>query len=115
MSGYGLLLALTSFSSFTSSARKLVLPGVVSFLAVSQGGRLAFESFWDRVERANDSIIERILKPFTQPFSNFHLKGLDGYGLGATFQANSIIRRAFQLPPGKSFHFILRTKWVALA
>lgn len=98
---YGLLLALTSFSSFFSSARKLVLPGIVSFLAVSQGGRLAFESFWYRVENANDSVANRILNPFTQPFSNFHLKGLDGYGLGATFQANKIIRQVFQLPPGE--------------
>ncbi|MBE9109137.1 hypothetical protein IQ273_06845 [Nodosilinea sp. LEGE 07298] len=102
MSGYGLLLALTSFSSFINSARKLVLPGIVSFLAVSQGGRLAFESFWTRVERANDSIVARVLNPFTQPFRNFDLKGLDGYGLGATFQANGIIRRVFRLPPGET-------------
>jgi hypothetical protein len=99
--GYGLLLALTSFSSFSTSARKLALPGIISFLAVSQGGRLAFESFWTRVQNANDSLSDRILRPFTQPFSNFHLKGLDGYGLGATFQANGIIRQAFQLPPGE--------------
>ncbi|MBW4462395.1 MAG: hypothetical protein KME47_19470 [Nodosilinea sp. WJT8-NPBG4] len=101
IAGYGLLLALTSFSNFSSSARKLVLPGIVSFLAVSQGGRLAFESFWSRVESANDSIAARILSPFTEPFSNFALKGLDGYGLGSTFQANVIIRQVFQLPPGE--------------
>lgn len=99
--GYGLLLALTSFSSFSVSARKLILPGTISFLAVSQGGRLAFESFWNRVENANDSLVARILSPFTEPFSNFYLKGLDGYGLGATFQANATIRQAFQLPPGE--------------
>lgn len=98
---YGLLLALTSFSSFFVSVRKLILPGVISFLAVSQGGRLAFKSFWNRVENANDSLSDRILMPFTQPFDNFDLKGLDGYGLGATFQANDILRRAFQLPPGE--------------
>lgn len=101
IAGYGLLLALTSFSSFASNVRKAILPTVVSFLAVSQGGRLAFESFWTRVENANDSISDRILSPFTEPFNNFHLKGLDGYGLGATFQANGIIRQVFQLPPGE--------------
>ncbi|MBD2114440.1 MULTISPECIES: hypothetical protein [Cyanophyceae] len=101
IAGYGLLLALTSFSSFSVSARKLVLPGIIGFLAVSQGGRLAFESFWNRVENANDSLIARVLSPFTEPFNNFYLKGLDGYGLGATFQANATIRQAFQLPPGE--------------
>lgn len=101
VSGYGLLLALTSFPSFFSVARKLVLPGIVGFFAVYQGGRLAFESFWTRVENANDNLANRILNPFTQPFNNFYLKGLDGYGLGATFQANGIIRRVFRLSPGE--------------
>ncbi|MBD1916323.1 MULTISPECIES: hypothetical protein [Cyanophyceae] len=101
ITGYGLLLALTSFSSFFSSTRKLFLPAIISFLVVSQGTQLAFNSFWKRVETANDNVVDRIINPFLQPFKIFHLKGLDGYGLGATFQANGIIRRAFQLPPGE--------------
>jgi hypothetical protein len=102
IAGYGSILALTNFSSFFKSVRKLFLPGVVSFLIVSQGVRLAFESFVNRVETANDSIFYRISSSFSQPFQIFHFKELDGYGLGATFQANSIIRQIFQLPPGET-------------
>lgn len=101
ITGYGLLLALTSLSSFFRNTRKLFLPALVGFLVVSQGARLAFQSFWNRVETANDNVVDRIINPFLQPFQVFYLKGLDGYGLGATFQANRIIRRVFQLPPGE--------------
>ncbi|MGB3309234.1 MAG: hypothetical protein WA939_00195 [Nodosilinea sp.] len=101
IAGYGFLLAITSFSNFSKSARKLVLPGVISFLLVSQGARLAFDSFVNRVETVNDSVTNRITSSFFQPFSNFDLKGLDGYGIGATFQANGIIRQLFRLPPGE--------------
>ncbi|PSR17667.1 hypothetical protein C8255_11435 [filamentous cyanobacterium CCP3] len=99
--GYGLILALTSFSNFFRSARRLVLPGLIGFLIVSQSTRLAFESFINRVETVNDSVTDRIFSSFTQPFSLFRLKALDGYGLGATFQANNIIRQLFRLPPGE--------------
>ncbi|WP_017300730.1 hypothetical protein [Nodosilinea nodulosa] len=102
IAGYGFLLAAASFSNFFRSARKLILPGIISFLLVSQGARLAFDSFVNRVETVNDSVTTRISSSFLQPFSNFQLKGLDGYGLGATFQANSIIRRLFRLPPGET-------------
>lgn len=101
IASYGLILALTNLSSFLKSARKLVLPGIVSFLIVSRGAQLALESFMNRVETANDSVSYRIFSSFYQPFQNFHLKELDGYGLGATFQANSIIRQIFQLPAGE--------------
>lgn len=100
--GYGLVLAVTSFSSFFRNVRRLVLPGLISFVLVSQGARLAFDSFVNRVETVNDSVVSRILSSFTQPFSNFQFKALDGYGLGATFQANTIIRQLLRLPPGEN-------------
>lgn len=98
---YGLILALTNFSGFFKSVQKLVLPGIVSVLVVSYGANLAFESFVNRAGTVNDSVAGRITSSFSQPFLNFQFKGLDGYGLGATFQANGIIRQLFRLPSGE--------------
>ncbi|NEQ98017.1 MAG: hypothetical protein F6K30_15080 [Cyanothece sp. SIO2G6] len=100
--GYITIQLAVDFSNFYRSIRKLILPGLVGFFAITQGAQLALESFWTRVNQANDSIPDRISNTFTQPFTNFQLKGLDGYGLGATFQANKIIRSTLQLPLGES-------------
>ncbi len=98
--GYLGIQALTNFSNFFRSVRKIFLLTVIGFVVVTQSFRYAFDSFFTRATE-NEDVSERITNSFIQPFTNFKFKGFDGYGLGATFQGNSMLRKIFHLSPGE--------------
>ncbi|MBD2230097.1 hypothetical protein [Phormidium tenue] len=92
--------AITNLSVFFQSVRKIFLPALIGFIVVSQSFRYAFDSFFIRATE-NEDVPGRITSSFIEPITNLQFKGLDGYGLGATFQGNSILRQIFQLAPGE--------------
>lgn len=98
--GYLGIQALTNFSAFFRSVRKIFWPAIIGFIVITQSFRYAFDSFFTRSTR-NEDVPGRITNSFIQPITNFKFKELDGYGLGATFQGNSILRKTFHLSPGE--------------
>ncbi len=80
--------------------KKFALPGLLTAGVIGVGFQSAVNSFWLRVT-SNQDINGRILSSYLEPFTNFHYKELDGYGIGATFQANGILRALLGLPPGE--------------
>jgi len=98
--GYLGIQALVNFSSFFHSVRKIFLPALIGFIVLSQSFRSAFDSFFTRAA-ANEDVPGRITDSFIEPIRNLKLKGLDGYGLGSTFQGNFMLRKTFHLSPGE--------------
>ncbi|PSN16525.1 hypothetical protein C7293_02115 [filamentous cyanobacterium CCT1] len=92
--------AITNFSGFSRSVRNIFLPALIGFIVLSQSFRYAFDSFFTRAT-TNEDVPKRITGSFIEPITNSEFKGLDGYGLGATFQGNSMLRKTFHLSPGE--------------
>jgi hypothetical protein len=92
--------ALTQFSSFRRSVGKLLLPVLLALIIVPVWFSPAVDAFWLRVV-SNQDISTRTVGGFTEPFEFIQYTGLDGYGAGATFQANEKIRDLLSLAPGK--------------
>ena len=98
--GYFGILGISSLSNLFHSVQKLWMPGVLALtLAIYQFGS-AIDVMWSRGNNSQD-ILPRITGAFTEVLAFFQYKGFDGYGTGATFQANGIIRYLFRLPPGE--------------
>lgn len=97
--GYFYLEAIKNFSALMSTFKKFLIPAIVGLTVVVVKFGAAVNSFGERASR-NDDILPRIVSSFTQPFTFLHLN-FQGYGTGATFQANGVIRSLLQLPPGK--------------
>ena len=100
LSGYVAIDGISSFKNIARTFRKLFVPTLLSTVLVLWKFRAAFDSFALRVTSNND-ISDRIGSSFLEPFTFLHLKGLDGYGVGATFQATPLIRALLQLPRGE--------------
>ncbi|MEQ8463068.1 hypothetical protein [Coleofasciculus sp. E1-EBD-02] len=98
--GYFSLQGLTQLGNILRSIPKFILPGILAFIATTVWFRPAVEAFWIRASTSND-LPARIVGSFTDPFRFFAYKGIDGYGTGATFQANGIIRALLNLPSGE--------------
>lgn len=99
--GYFGIQALTNFSGFYRSFRSFLLPSLIAFAVVTLGFRSAVNALWLRVTK-NQDLSGRITGSFLDVFRNLQYKHLDGYGLGATFQGNGILRRLLDLPPGET-------------
>jgi len=95
------LQASSSFSSLFKHLRQLFFPFVIAFSLAFWKFYTAIGDFWLRVT-SNQDLGNRITGGFTEAFSNFQYKGLDGYGIGATFQANPLLRNLLRLPPGET-------------
>lgn len=91
---------ISGFGKLFNSLRKLILPMSVAFGLAFWKFSGAVDALWLRISSNND-ISDRVSGSFTQIVPNFQFKGLDGYGIGSTFQANSLVRSLLGLPPGE--------------
>ncbi len=98
--GYFSIQFLTNISSFFYTTKRLIAPAIIATVTVFFGFRSAFISFWLRLTN-NQDLAQRIFGNFTEHSYFFDFRGVDGYGTGATFQANPIIRAILNLPPGE--------------
>ena len=98
--GYICLEGLRNFSAVINSFGKLLFPAIVGFVLVVTKFQTAIASFGVRADQSDD-ILPRITGAFTEPFQFFQHALFSGYGAGATFQANEVIRDFFNLPQGE--------------
>ncbi len=89
-----------NFSSLINSLGKFLFPAIVGFVLVVTKFQTAINSFAVRANESND-ILPRITGTLTEPFKFFQHALFSGYGAGATFQANEVIRSFFHLPAGE--------------
>ena len=113
--GYVCLEGFRDLSSLMNSLGKFLIPAVVGFVLVVSKFSAAITSFEARASKSDD-ILPRIFGAFTEPFVFFQHALFSGYGIGATFQANGVIRSVFSLPPGEHIpvYFEAETGRVAL-
>lgn len=101
LAGFLGLQSLASFSALFNNLKKLVLPMAIALGISFWKFPSAINSLWLRVSN-NQDISKRITGSFTEVWSNFQYKALDGYGIGATFQANPMLRSLLGLPSGET-------------
>ncbi len=89
-----------NFSGLINSLGKFLFPAIVGFVLVVTKFKVAIDSFGVRANESND-ILPRITGALTEPFEFFQHALFSGYGAGATFQANEVIRSFFDLPGGE--------------
>jgi hypothetical protein len=89
-----------NFSSLINSFGKFLLPAILGFVLITTKFKAAVDTFEVRAENSED-ILPRITGMFTEPFNFFQYAFVHGYGAGATFQANEVIRSFFNLPVGE--------------
>jgi hypothetical protein len=100
LGGYFFIQGGTSFRSLVRSVKNLLLPVLLAVSLVTWRFGDAVNAFMLRVT-TNSDVPGRISSSFVEPFTFASLKGLDGFGAGATFQATPILRSLFGLPPGE--------------
>lgn len=101
--GYLAIQGITRPGSTILTLRKLVVPVIFVAIASSIWFRPAIEAYWNRsTSSSSDSVSERIILSIVQPFDFMKFKELDGYGTGATHQADTSIRRILGLPNGET-------------
>lgn len=98
--GYLALEGLRNFSTLINSFGKLLFPATIGFVLVVSKFQAAIDSFGERASNSDD-ILPRITGALTEPFEFFQYALFSGYGAGATFQANEVIRSFFNLPVGE--------------
>ena len=98
--GYFCLEGFKNFSTLINSFGKLLFPAIIGFVLVVSKFQAAIDSFGERASNSDD-ILPRMVGTFTEPFEFFQYALFSGYGAGATFQANEVIRSTFNLPIGK--------------
>ncbi len=98
--GYFCLEGFKNFSTLINSFGKLLFPAIIGFVLVITRFQAAINSFGERANRTDD-LLPRMIGAFTEPFEFFQHALFSGYGVGATFQANEVIRSFFNLPGGK--------------
>ena len=101
--GYFVLQGFSGFSSIFHSIRRFLLPALVVVILLLYQYRSALDAFWLRVT-SNSDLAGRISRAFLQPFTFAQGQNFGGYGTGATYQANEIIRNLLNLPPGEPIH-----------
>ena len=101
LSGFFFIEGTRNFSSVVNSLKKFFLPTVIGFVLVTTKFSTAIDSYNVRASKSDD-IVPRIIDSFTQPFQFMVYKQFDGFGTGATFQANGVIRSLFGLPGGET-------------
>jgi hypothetical protein len=98
--GYFSVQGIASFSTFFQTIKKFIVPGLLGFWVVSSQFQSAYNSFMLRL-MGNQDVPDRVSGGFWEPFANFEHTGIGGFGTGATFQANGIIRNLLSLPNGE--------------
>ena len=79
---------------------KFLLPAIIGFVLVITKFRAAIDTYEVRASKSDD-LLPRIIGNITEPLMFFQYALFDGYGTGATFQANETIRNIFRLPGGE--------------
>jgi len=97
---YFCLEGLRNFSVVINSLGKFLFPAIAGFAIVATKFQTAVDSFAVRANRTDD-LAPRMMGAFTEPFQFFRHALFSGYGVGATFQANEVIRSFFNLPLGE--------------
>lgn len=102
--GYACILLLTEPSIAVHATKQLIVPIVLISVLVPKFFNDAIDAFSSRTTTSSDSntFLERALSAFREPGQALQLKGFDGYGTGATHQAVSALRKAFNLPFGEA-------------
>jgi hypothetical protein len=98
--GYLGLEGFKSFSTLINLFSKFLFPAIIGFVLVVSKFQAAINSFGERANNSDD-ILPRMLSSITEPFEFFQYALFSGYGAGATFQANEVIRSFFNLPVGE--------------
>lgn len=97
--GFISLLWLRQPSQLQVYIRRFTLPALISGFVLVRWLRPAFDAFATRATSA-DNLGDRIANSLTVlPY--FQFKGMDGYGVGATHQAISVLRNTLGLPYGE--------------
>lgn len=97
--GYFCLEGVKNFSALINFLGKFFLPAILGLVLVTTKSQVAIDSFEARASNSED-ILPRIISMFTEPFIFAQHALFDGYGAGATFQANEAIRSIFKLSAG---------------
>lgn len=99
LAGYFCLEASRNITDLINSFKKFLIPALAAFAVVTFKFATAVDTFEARAAKSDD-IVPRIIGLFTEPFAFMSLTPY-GYGSGATFQANGVIRSLLDLPPGE--------------
>lgn len=100
LAGFVGLTVLRKPSQFQTYVKRFTLPALVSFFILSRWLRPAFDAFSTRATTTSDTVSGRLTNAFNfVPY--FQLKGIDGYGVGATHQAVNVLRNTLGLPYGE--------------
>ncbi|MFB2922038.1 MULTISPECIES: hypothetical protein [Aerosakkonema] len=81
--------------------KPFLIPAVVVSMASLIWFRPAVDAFLNRTSAGRD-IYDRIFGTLSEPFNYINLKGVDGYGAGATHLGGAALRLALNLPPGEA-------------
>ena len=85
-----------------STISRFIIPSTVVLLALVLYFQPAYEAFSGRTTgETADSVTDRLVGEFIQPYEYVKIKELDGYGTGATYQAVPTLRKIMNLPPGE--------------
>ncbi|WP_036479473.1 hypothetical protein [Myxosarcina sp. GI1] len=100
LAGYFYLEASKNITDLINSFKKFLVPAIAAFAVVTIKFATAVNTFEARAAKSDD-IVPRIINIFTEPFRFMGLTPY-GYGSGATFQANAVIRSLLHLPQGQA-------------
>ncbi len=102
LAGYACVIGLTQPSLAARCTKQIILPSIIISGAVSTFFRSAIDAFFARSANSSpETFFDRALSAFAEPFQATSLKGLDGYGTGATHQAVSALRQVLNLRTGE--------------
>ncbi|MGJ5627865.1 hypothetical protein [Nostoc sp. CALU 1950] len=99
--GYFCLLWLTKPSIAVRSTKQFILPIVLITAVLPIFFNKAIEAFSKRAT-TSDNFTDRVFSAFSEPVQATRWKGFDSYGIGATHQAVSTLRKSLGLSIGES-------------
>ncbi|WP_035139888.1 hypothetical protein [Fischerella sp. PCC 9605] len=97
--GYVCILWLTKPALAARSTQKFILPVILMSFIIPRLFTKGVDAFLARAQ-GSDSVGDRSLTSFREPWDYAQLVGINGYGIGATHQANPFLRQALKLPAG---------------
>ncbi len=101
---YFCLLWFTKPSKAVGATKHFIIPVILILAVVPIFFNKAIQAFSNRATSASDSstFVDRIFSSFTAPQQAMQHKGFDSYGIGATHQAASTLRKSLGLSIGES-------------
>jgi hypothetical protein len=104
MLAYFCLLWFTKPFKAVGATKHFIIPVVLISSVVPIFFNKAIQAFSNRATKASDSstFVDRVFSSFTAPQKAMQHKGFDSYGIGATHQAASTLRKSLELSLGES-------------